>query len=192
MKNNNSKFEIRNSKIKYTILILIINLSVFTFHLPPFTLHPSPFTLPHAFAQQEIERTENVRSLENSIEILKFIEKRNNDLNKKEEALQKKEERLDILKDGIKQRLSDLTALEARIEKIISLKKDVEDKIYKKLAKVYQSTPPEQAGPLLSKLDVKIAAQILIRMDGKKAGKIWGFVDPEKTTEISKELTRLK
>ncbi len=185
---NQSKFEIRNSKIKYTILVLIINLSILTLHPSPFTLH----LFPPAFAQQEIERTENVRSLGNSIEILKFIEKRNHDLNKKEETLQKREERLDILKGEIEQRLADLTAIEARIEKIIRLRKDVEDKIYKKLAKVYQSTPPEQAGPLLSKLDVKIAAQILIRMDGKKAGKIWGFVDPKKTTEISKELTRLK
>ena len=181
-----------NKKIKYAIIILIINLSISTLHLY------SP-----AFAQQEdvskepkneesTELTENVRSLGNSIEIFKFIEKRNSDLKKKEETLQKKEDRLNILKEGIEQRLADLTALEARLEKVIEIKKDVEDKIYKKLAKVYQSTPPEQAGLLLSKLDVKIAAQILIRMDGRKAGKIWGFVDPKKTNEISKELTKLK
>jgi flagellar motility protein MotE (MotC chaperone) len=61
-----------------------------------------------------------------------------------------------------------------------------------KLAKVFEATPPEQAGPMFSKLEVGLAAKILFRMKGRQAGKIWGYVDPDQAVEISKELAKLK
>ena len=61
-----------------------------------------------------------------------------------------------------------------------------------RLAKVFESTPPENAGPLLEKLDTEIAAQILLRMNGKKAGAVWGYVKPDKALKIIKHMSRYK
>ena len=37
-----------------------------------------------------------------------------------------------------------------------------------------------------------LAALILLRMDGRKAGRIWGFVDEGQAVRISKEMTKLR
>ena len=82
--------------------------------------------------------------------------------------------------------------MEKKIEQLIVLKETEEAKDLIKLAKVFEATPAEQAGPMFNKLDVKIAAKILVRMQGRKAGKIWGYVDPDRAAKISRELSKLK
>ena len=62
----------------------------------------------------------------------------------------------------------------------------------KKLAQVFEATPPEQAGPMFDKLDVRLAAKILFRMKGRYAGKIWGYVDPDQAVAISNELSTME
>jgi flagellar motility protein MotE (MotC chaperone) len=45
---------------------------------------------------------------------------------------------------------------------------------------------------MFNKLDVDLAAKILVKMKGRNAGKIWGYVNPEQAVKISKELANLK
>jgi flagellar motility protein MotE (MotC chaperone) len=120
------------------------------------------------------------------------LEKKKKDLEKKEEGLKQEEERLSQLKVEIEERLEKLALLEKKIEQLITLKESKEDKDLTKLAKVFEATPPEQAGPMFNRLDVDIAAKILIRMKGRNAGKIWGFVNPDQAVKISNELAKLK
>jgi flagellar motility protein MotE (MotC chaperone) len=124
-------------------------------------------------------------------ELIAGIKEREAAMRIKEDDIRKQEERLQALKTDIEQRLELLSQIEKKITELIQSKKTMEDEKILKLAKVFEATPPEQAGPLLSKLDVDIAAQLLLKMQGRKAGRIWGFVDPEKAVEISKELARL-
>lgn len=107
-----------------------------------------------------------------------------------EKELDLKYENLKSVKSDIKNRLEELSLVKAGIEKAIEEQKAINEANITKLAKVYQSTPPEQAGPMLSRLDAKIAAQIILKMNNMKAGKIWGFVDPKKAVLISNELTK--
>lgn len=143
-------------------------------------------------------------------DLLPFIEKEREALKAREEAVRQREEqvrdheaRLHKIEGEIEARLDNLTQMRAALQALIQEKQvlddqileqreNLENEILKKLAKVYESTPPEQAGPMLSKLDVELAAEILIRMDGRKAGKIWGFVSPEKASRISSEISRME
>ena len=125
-------------------------------------------------------------------DLIKEIQQREAGIRSKQEALKKEEERLYAIKKEIEAKIEEVSRIEKKIEGLIAQKKAVENEKVKKLAKVFEATPPEQAGPLLSKLDVDIAAQLLIMMQGRKAGRIWGFVDPDKAVLISKELARLK
>jgi len=126
-----------------------------------------------------------------SSELIAGISERESALRIKEDEIRKQEERLQAVKADIEQRLELLSQIEKKITELIQSKHAMEDEKMIKLAKVFEATPPEQAGPLLSKLDVDIAAQLLLKMQGRKAGRIWGFVDPDKAVEISKELARL-
>ena len=113
-------------------------------------------------------------------------------LKEREEQIRQEEARIEKVHREIEQKLETLTQIHASLQELIEEKKGLENEILRKLARVYESTPPEQAGPMLSRLDVGLAAQILIRMDGRKAGKIWGFVSPERASQISAEISRLQ
>ncbi len=127
-----------------------------------------------------------------SYDLILALQKRDAELNAREVALRKEEERIESLKRNLDTRIEKLSRLEEKIASMIDQKKAVENEKVRKLAKVFEETPPEQAGPLLSKLDVDIAAQLILKMTGRKAGRIWGFVAPEQAVRISKELARLK
>jgi len=113
-------------------------------------------------------------------------------LRERENKVEREESRLRKVQTDIEHKLEMLVQIQTSLQELIQEKKSLEDEVLKKLAKVYESTPPEQAGPMLSNLDVGLAAQILIRMDGRKAGKIWGYVNPDRASEISTEISRLQ
>ncbi len=125
-------------------------------------------------------------------ELIAALKKREAVIFSREDALEKEEERLKEIKKEIQNNVDELLQIEERITKLIESKKAVEDEKLLKLAKVFEATPPEQAGPLLSKLDTDISAQLILKMSSRKAGKIWGYVEPGKAVKISKELARLK
>ena len=125
-------------------------------------------------------------------DLVNALKERETGIRIKEDFIKKEEERLDSLRREIENRLKVLIKTEKRIADLVEQKKAIEDEKMLKLAKVFEATPPEQAGPLLSRLDVDIAALLILKMSGRKAGKIWGFVDPDKAVNISKELARIK
>ena len=129
-------------------------------------------------------------------ESLSLLNKKRKELDLREEQLKKEEDRLNQLKSDINNILEGLTEKEAGIDKrikdLITLKETLEEAELKKLAQVFESTPPEQAGPMFDKLDVRLAAKILFRMKGRYAGKIWGYVDPDQAVAISNELSTME
>jgi len=127
---------------------------------------------------------------------LSLLDKKSRELESRERKLKQEEERLNQLKTDIENILEGLTQREAGIDRsikeLITLRETLEEQELKKLAQVFESTPPEQAGPMFDKFDVKLAAKILFRMKGRYAGKIWGFVDPDQAVRISEELSTMK
>lgn len=126
-----------------------------------------------------------------SFDLVKAVKERQSELNIRQDEVQKEEDRLKSLQTEIEGQIQKLVEVEKRISELVAQKKAIEDEKVRKLAKVFEATPPEQAGPLMSKLDVDIAAELLLKMQGRKAGRIWGFVEPDKAVMISKELARL-
>lgn len=108
----------------------------------------------------------------------------------REKELESKSGSLNSIMKEIDMRVERLNTLQAEIEKEIDRQKQVNEANITKLAKVYESTSPPEAGALLSQIDVEIAAQILLKMNNMKAGKIWGHVAKDKAAEISKRLAK--
>ena len=115
-------------------------------------------------------------------------EKRDFKLRKKE--LDIKEENLKTVKKEIEAKLAKMRLLQTEVTEMLNKQKAANEINITKLAKVYESAPPEQAGLLLSKIDVDIAAKILLKMNSRKAGAVWGFVDSKKAAQISKKLAK--
>ena len=125
----------------------------------------------------------------------KMLEEMVANLKAREEALVLKEKALEVKSDNLKSimkeidlRVERLNLLQAVIGKELQRQKQVNEANITKLAKVYESTSPPEAGALLSKIDVDIAARILLKMNNMKAGKMWGFVEKDRAVEISKKL----
>ncbi len=125
-------------------------------------------------------------------DFIKELKLREENVKRKQASLKLQEEYLVKLKKQIEARIEELAKVEKNITRLLAQKEQVEGDKIKKLAKVFEATPPEQAGVLMSKLDIDIAAKLLINMTGRKAGKIWGFVAPASAVLISKRLSEIK
>lgn len=127
-----------------------------------------------------------------SYRLVQDLRRRDEQLRTREELLAGREDRLARLQQAVQERLAQIETVQKNITAMLEETRAVENEKVKKLAKVFEETPPEQAGPLLSRLDVDIAAELLLKMTGRKAGRIWGYVDPDQAVKISKELARIQ
>ena len=196
------KIPISSKNIMILILLLLIFKLFFAgyFVTQRWGLSFSP-SLSQAVAQEKSsevksEEISGVVNDEQDFEYLSLLDKKKTELDRKEKELTQKKEQLNKLKTEIENTLDNLAQKEEGIDKkisqLITLKESMEEAELKKLAKVFEATPPEQAGPMFDKLDVELAAKILFRMKGRNAGKIWGYVDPDQAVRISRELSNLK
>jgi flagellar motility protein MotE (MotC chaperone) len=110
-------------------------------------------------------------------------------LDSRESAIKEEEKKLQALKGEIVTKIDALKGLEGRLSGMLDTVKSAEDKRLKDLATVFEATAPAQAGPMLEKMDKKLAAGIIMNMKSKKAGAIWGHIGAQRAAEIAKEIT---
>ncbi len=114
---------------------------------------------------------------------------REKQLDSRESAIKEEEKKLQALKSEIIAKIDSLKGLEDKLSGMLDAVKAVEDKRLKDLATVFEATTPTQAGAMLEKMDKKLAAGIIMNMKSKKAGAIWGHIEPNRAAEIAKEIT---
>lgn len=126
------------------------------------------------------------------IDLIKSLDKKEQNIKKREEALQKQEEQLKLLEVEIEQRLKDIKKVQGRIEELATLREDLVEKSIKHLAKVFSSMRPEEAAILIEQLDKDVTIQILSRMKGRNAGKILARVKPSIAAKLSEQIAKRK
>ncbi len=112
------------------------------------------------------------------------------ELDNRENALRADEQRLVALRKDITEKIAILKAQEEKMAAQLDSTREEDIKRYKEMAKVYESTPPAKAGPMMEKLDVKTAAGITMQMKKDKAGALWAYISPQKAVDITKEITK--
>jgi flagellar motility protein MotE (MotC chaperone) len=110
-------------------------------------------------------------------------------LDSRENAIKEEEKKLQALKGEIVTKIDTLKGLEGRLSGMLDTVKSAEDKRLRDLATVFEATAPAQAGPMLEKMDKKLAAGIIMNMKSKKAGAIWGHIGAQRAAEIAREIT---
>ncbi len=132
------------------------------------------------------------KSSETDLALIQALREKEEKLRQRESRLKQQEARLERLRREIERKVKELRAIQEKVASFVQEGKKISEERLKRLAKVYESAPPEKAGLLLSELDPSLAALILLRIDGRKAGRIWGFVVEDKAVRISQELTKLR
>lgn len=121
--------------------------------------------------------------------LLSSLLRRQEELNDRENFLKSEEGRLNSLRGEILSKIDRLQETEKRLTTLLEAVKEIDDQRYQNLAKVYEASPPAQAGVMFEKLDTRTAAAIIMNMRSTKAGAILGHVKPDKAVEITREIT---
>lgn len=125
-------------------------------------------------------------------DVASIIEKQSIELDKKEEIIKKETERLRTLKKEVNEDIEKYTNLLKQINKSLKAAEDLGNKRLKHIAKAYEAMSPENAALRLAGLDDKIAVQILLKMNSKKAGLVIGMMEANKATVLTKQIAKLK
>ncbi len=125
-------------------------------------------------------------------ELLAAIEKRQKELDKREENIKAQEERLKTLRSDVEARINELNKIKAEAEKTLKAIEAVNKGEFAHIIKIYEAMPAEEAAERISKLDNEMAVKLLSNMKGKTAGKILSFVEPAKAAELTQGLGKVK
>ncbi|MCS7203119.1 MAG: hypothetical protein NZ809_01520 [Thermodesulfovibrio sp.] len=109
------------------------------------------------------------------------------------------EERLKILKEDIEKRTEELKKLKEEVDLKIKEQQAIKEQLekakqenYQKLAKIYESMPPEEAALRIERLDEETAVLLLLAIKPRQAGKILANMNPEKAASLSKKIVSIK
>ncbi len=138
------------------------------------------------------EKAGGSRDNERLLDLAELLKQKEKELAAREAALNEKEKGLELLQQEIKKQEAKLSEIRTAQEKAMSELKSLKEEDLSRLVEVYSSMKPDAAAPLLSKLELKYAVEIILRMPTKKAAKLLSAVSPEKATEISRAITQIK
>ncbi len=114
------------------------------------------------------------------------------DLNKRKEELDRKEQALKQLEASLNTRMDELNQIEGQLKEAIKAAQETKDKQLKHLIDVYTNMKAKQAATVLETLDEDIAVKILAGMKGRQAGEILTNVSAKKAAALSEKLTKLQ
>lgn len=117
---------------------------------------------------------------------------REQQLLKREQALEAKEKELKALEATVTASLNEIEVAQKKLTALINELKGEQDKQLQHLIDVYSNMKAQQAGMVLETLDEGIAVRILSGMKGRKAGEILSFVEPKKAARLSELLTQIQ
>ena len=129
------------------------------------------------------------------IPLLQSLQKRQarlKELEKKERQLDKREEALRILRGQIDEKLTKLEMLRQEIEELVAEKEAFEEQRFEHLVKVYEGMRPAEAASLVERLHKETAVRLLFHMKGKKVGKILEAINPEIAAQLSELLAAIQ
>lgn len=155
-------------------------------------LAPAIYPEPAIAEQTEKEKTSQVKADflidEKERGLIGALNRRQKELDEKEEELRLREERLYAVKADLDAKIAEIARTNSKIEAGLKKIDEVNTDRVKKIVKIYESMNPEDSAARLEKLDEELAVMILASMSERKAAKILGFVDPDKSAKLSKAL----
>lgn len=172
--------------LKIIIFYLGIFMLAFTLFVPRVF---SADSIKDAKAPGEAVKTEGAIDAETKERsMLAAIERRERELNEREEAVRLKEERLNALKADIDRKIGELARMHSTIELTVKKIDTENEERVKRIVKIYESMSPEEVAERVEKLSEHIAVMLLSHMSEKKAAKVLGLVNVDKSVRLTQLL----
>ena len=143
-------------------------------------------------AMQAATQPQLPAELANDKDLLTSLDARRVELEERREALNKREADLAAQAQTINEKLAELKSLTAKLNGYRSEKDQKHESRLEQLAEVYGSMAPNQAAPLIAKLDDTNALALLQRMTGKRLGQILSVMESDRAIELTKMLSDSK
>lgn len=121
-------------------------------------------------------------------DLVRIVEEKRIELKAREEALKREEERLNILKKEVEQKIADYTRLLDRVEAALGKVEQVKGGRIENVVKAYEAMPAEDAAARLSVLDHDTLLVIITRMKSKKAGAVMALMEPAKAASLTRSM----
>ena len=125
------------------------------------------------------------------IQMPEILHNKEKALEKKELLLREKEQRLLVLQKELQKKEKDIEKLRQKTEKVLAELKALKDEDLSRLVAVYTAMKPAAAAPLMAKLDLPYAVEVILRMEPKKAAKLLSAIEPKRAAAISRSITAL-
>jgi len=122
-------------------------------------------------------------------QVLTELDARRVELEKRRQELTQKEEELEHQAQAIAERTAELRTLVTTVSQIRKERDNQYEARLEQLSNVYSSMAPNEAAPLVGKLDEETALALLKRMPGKRMGQILSLMDPERAVRLTKTLS---
>lgn len=126
---------------------------------------------------------------ESEKQLLLELDTRRVELEKRREGLDQREAELRNQAQALADRLAELKSLTARLGQVRKEKSQQYDARMEQLANVYASMAPNEAAPLIGKLDEETALSLLKKMPSKRMGQILSGMEPDRAVRLTKILS---
>lgn len=122
-------------------------------------------------------------------QVLTELDARRVELERRRQELDQREEDIKNQAQALAERLAELKSLSTRVSQVRKERDNQYEARLEQLANVYGSMAPNEAAPLVGKLDEETALALLKRMPGKRMGQVLSAMDPERAVELTKVLS---
>lgn len=120
--------------------------------------------------------------------VLLDLRKRHDELDARAAAMRTQESVLAAAGQKLDERVSELKALQARLEQLDAERRQREDKGWQGLVTVYEKMKPRDAARIFDDLDMPVLIKLVDRMKEAKAAAILAAMRPDKARETTTEL----
>jgi flagellar motility protein MotE (MotC chaperone) len=109
-------------------------------------------------------------------------------LDRRARELDDRERQVKELERLVTERLIELEELASIVEKRIAAWEESNGDAVRQLAKIYSSMPPERAAPLLEKMDVELATQLVAKMKHKESASLLSLLSEKRALAMSRKV----
>ena len=124
--------------------------------------------------------------------VLLELDERRVELERRREALERREDDLNKREAEISARVAEMRSLTRTLKEHRQTKDNQYESRMEQLANVYGSMPPQEAAPLIAKLDESIALELLQRLPGKRMGQVLSMMNQDRAIDLTRLLTDRK
>lgn len=113
------------------------------------------------------------------VDVMNSIEDRDNKFAAREEELKIRERMLEVTEGKVEDKIAELRELETSLKKLVGLQSEKEESDLNRLVKVYETMKPQDAAPIIQRLDETTQVAIMGRMKESKMAAIFAKMEDD-------------